>query len=190
MFTNERIRLYIFSFLAFCVLSSKNIFIYNEETLVALSFFLFLFFVFRYFGNTVKDSLDERSQIIQHELQNFLNIKENSFRELLCEHQKSEVLIHTMQKLDGFTVRELKKLNVNSEKALGNILIDQLEQKLKTLLFSQVALQQKLQHLLSENILTNVLLAFQQVKQQGGSTKPATQTIHKAIELLVSQTGK
>lgn len=56
-------------FLIFCVLSSKNILIYNEEFLVALTFVLFLDFSFYYFSGTVKDSLDERSNNIQIELQ-------------------------------------------------------------------------------------------------------------------------
>ena len=94
MFTNEKLRLYIsLDFLAFCVFSSKHIIIYNEETLVALSFFCFIFFVSRYFGNTITESLNERSNIIQQELQNFLNIKETSFKELLAEHNKVSGLV-------------------------------------------------------------------------------------------------
>ena len=57
---NASYRVYLFAFLIFCVCSSKNIIIYNEETLVAASFCLFVLFVFHYFGNTVKEALDER----------------------------------------------------------------------------------------------------------------------------------
>jgi len=38
-------------------------------------------------GNTIKESLDERSQAIQTELQNFLNYKK-PLNELLKEHEK------------------------------------------------------------------------------------------------------
>ena len=186
MFNNDKIRLYIFLFLTFCVLSSKNILIYNEETLVALSFFCFIFFVFQYFGATITDSLNERSQIIQHELQNFINLKESSFNELLKEHQKVAGLVQAMKTLDIFTNRELKTLNVHGEKALINMFIHQMQQKLKTLSFSKLMLQQKLQFLLSENVLSNVLVAFQQSKTERIKSGTNNKIIKNAIQLLIS----
>lgn len=189
MFSNEKIRFYIFIFLGFCVLSSKNIFIYNEETLVALSFFCFIFFVFHYFGTTIKESLNERSEIIQHELQNYLNIKENSFVELLKEHEKVSGLVKAMKNLDVFTNRELSALNKNGEKALTTLFTHQIQQKLKTLVFSKGVLQQKLQYLLSENILSNVLLAFQNSKKNKSLATPLqNKTIKNAIQLLIVNT--
>jgi hypothetical protein len=193
MFTNEKLRLYIFGFLAFCVLSSKNIIIYNEETLVALSFLCFIFFVSRYFGTTIKDSLNERSQVIQQELQNFLNIKENSFKELLSEHQKVSGLVQALKTLSIFTTNELLTLNSNSQKALKNVFIDQIQMKLKTLVFSKLMLQQKLQYLLSESILANVLLSYQTTKNN--KTQPnisvvSQKTIQNAIQLLLESKNK
>lgn len=187
MFTNQKLRLYIFAFLAFCVLSSKHIFIYNEETLVAISFFAFIFFVFHYFGDTIKDSLNERSDLIQQELQNFLNLKQSSFNELLIEHNRVSGLVKIMKLLENFTNNELKFLNLNSKNALNNMFINQMQQKLKTLAFSKLMLQQKLQYLLSENILSNVLLAFQQAKSDKvglDTTKISPKTIQNAIRLL------
>lgn len=190
MFTSEKLRLYLFVFLAFCVFSSKNIIIYNEETLVAISFFAFIFFVFHYFGDTIRDSLNERSEIIQNELQNFLNLKEHSFKELLTEHTRVSGLVKTIKTLGLFTNNELQFLNINSKNALNNLFIDQMQQKLKTLGFSKLVLQQKLQYLLSENILANVLLAFQQAKSEKIGTETAKlsqKTINNAIKLLTSK---
>jgi len=187
MITNSNLRIYLFLFLSFCVLSSKHLIIYNEETLVAISFFAFIFFVFRYFGDTIKESLSERSVLIQQELQNFLNLKESSFKELLLEHNRVSGLVKTIKTLEIFTNNELKFLNINSKNALNNMFINQMQQKLKTLAFSKLVLQQKLQYLLSENILTNVVLAFQESKSQksGSDTaKISPKIIQNAIKLL------
>ena len=190
MFTNDKLRLYIFGFLAFCVLSSKNIIIYNEETLVTLSFFCFIFFISHYFGITIKNSLNERSEIIQQELQNFLHIKENSFKELLTEHQKVSGLVKALKTLNSFTTTELSTLNSNSQKALVNVFIDQIYLKLKTLSLSKLMLQQKLQYLLTDNILSNVLLSYQQTKNEKTKSGIPQNTIQNAIQLLVNSKSK
>jgi hypothetical protein len=187
MFTNNKVRLYLFSFLAFCVFSSKHIIIYNEETLVAISFFCFIFFVSRYFGNTITDSLNERSQIIQQELQNFLTIKEDSFKELLLEHEKVSGLAGGLKNLAIFTTTELEKLNSSTQKALTNIFVEQIGVKLKTLSFSKLMLQQRLQYLLSDDILSNVLLAYHQSKTDKTKAVPLSQkTIQNVIQLLLN----
>ena len=191
MFSNEKLRFYLFIFLAFSVLSSKNILIYNEETLVALSFFCFIFFVLHYFGNTIKESLNERSQVIREELQNFLILKENSFQELLNQHTKVSGLIKAMSVLNRFTKNELNLLNNNGEKALKNIFSSRIESKLKTLIFSKLMVQQKLQFLLSEKILSNVLVAFP--KKGKGLTRLATfqnKAIKNAIDSLILNAQK
>lgn len=182
MFTNQKLRLYLFGFLAFCVLSSKNIIIYNEETLVALSFFFFVFFISRYFGSTITDSLNERGQVIQQELQNFLSVKEQSFKELLVEHKKLTGLVDGLKNLSFFTLNELTKLNSDSKRILNNIFIDQILLKLKTLSFSKLMLQQKLQYLLAQDILSNVLLVYHENK----GSKISQKTIQNAIQLLLA----
>ncbi len=188
MFTNEKLRLYLFLFLAFSVSSSKNLLIYNEETLVALSFFCFLFFVLHYFGNTIRDSLNERSGVIREELQNFLLIKENSHRELLHQHQKTSGLMKALTTLHTFTTGELGQLNVNGDKALKNLFRSRIEAKFKTLGFSKLMIQQRLQSLLSEKIMWTVLVSFS--KRGKGTDTLVTyrnQAIKQAVSSLVSQ---
>lgn len=192
MYNNEKLRIYIILFLSFCVLSSKNILIYNEETLVALSFFCFLYFVYRYFGITIRDSLNERSQYIQEELQNFLTLKSSSYKELLKEHQKVSGLVKAMKNIDIFTNRECTRLNQHGKKALKNLFVLQLQQKLKNLAFSNSILQQKLQHLLAESVFSHVLLSFQKAKLKktktgNVSTNLQKKSINNALRLLASK---
>lgn len=191
MLNNAKLRLYVFIFLAFAVLSSKNILIYNEETLVALSFFGFVFFVLHYFGNTITDSLNERSQIIREEFQNFLMIKEQSFHELLNQHHRISQLTKALDLLNEFTKTELKTLNVNGEKALKNMFSSRIHTKLKTLSFSKLMVQQKLQSILSEKILSNVLVGFP--KKRKSTTKGAgyqNKIVKNAVESLVVNAQK
>ena len=191
MFSNEKLRFYLFIFLAFSVLSSKNILIYNEETLVALSFFCFIFFVLHYFGNTIKDSLNERSQVIGEELQNFLILQENSFQEVLTLHQKVSGLLKVLGVLNAFTKNELKVLNISGDKELKNMFHLRIQNKLKTLAFSKLMMQQKLQYLLSEKILSTVLVAFSK-KNQGAAKLAAFQNeaIKNAPKSLVLKAQK
>ena len=167
MISNEKIRPYIFGLLLFCVLSSKNIIIYNEETLVALSFFAFIFFVFRYFGNTIKQSLDERSESIKVELQNFLHLKAESLKQLYEEHQKVSTLTNTLTTMKQFTVSELKQASNLGKGGLNKILKDQIMQKLNTLSSSKVSLYQELQQLIAQNILSAVLVKISILKKEG-----------------------
>ncbi len=196
MLTNEKMRPYIFLFLIFCVLSSKNILIYNEETLVAVSFLCFTIVIFHYFGNTIKNSLNERSLAIQQELQNFLTIKQDSLTQLLNEHKKISGLFKALNHLELFTNNELIKATFYGEKALLNLFAQQLQSKLKTLGISKMTLQQKLQQLIAENIFSRVLIEFQRLKntlkiQGGKSTKPHNNKIMKnAIQLLLKNIEK
>jgi len=191
MFNNEKLRLYLFVFLAFSVLSSKNFLIYNEETLVALSFFCFLFFVLHYFGNTIKESLNERGQLIRDELQNFLILKENSSQELLSLHKKVSCLLKAMHVLDAFTKKQLNVLNLNGEQALKNMFGSRIESKLKLLVFSRLMMQQKLQDFLSEKILSNVLVAFPRKGKAAGKLGAyQNKALKNSIESLILNAKK
>lgn len=191
MFDNQKIRLYLFIFLAFSVLSSKHILIYNEETLVALSFFCFVYFVLHYFGSTIKESLNERSQVIREESQNFLILKENTAQLLLTQHQKVSGLVKAIHVLNTFTKNELNQLNTNGQKALKNMYSSRIQNKLKTLEFSKLMVEQRLESLFSKQILSNVLVAFS--KKGKAASKLGTyqnKAIKNALESLVSNAQK
>ena len=167
MISNDKIRPYIFGFLLFCVVSSKNIIIYNEETLVALSFFAFIFFVFRYFGDTIKQSLDERSESIKVELQNFLHLKASSLKQLYKQHQRVSTLTNTLTTVKPFTVSKLKSASNSGKGGLNKVLKDQIQQKLNTLSSSKVSLYQELQLIIARNILSAVLVKINLLKKKG-----------------------
>jgi F0F1-type ATP synthase membrane subunit b/b' len=169
MFTNKKIAPYIFAFLAFCVVSSKHIIIYNEEILVALSFLFFVIFVSYYFGNNIKESLDERSTVIQSELQNFLTLKKNCLNELFKEYKKASFSKQILQNLTNFTKLQLKNKSKNSEKALKTIFSQQTNHKLRNLSYANFNLKTKLQRIISDELLTAVLVKSKKLKTKNNT---------------------
>ena len=189
---NAPYRVYLFAFLIFCVLSSKNIIIYNEETLVALSFVLFVLFVFHYFGNTLKESLDERSESIKAECQNFLHYKEESLDTLHKEHKKIGHLKKGLSQLMDFTKETTRHLTLSGGDSLQGTFSQQMIQKCITLRSFESNLQQKLQNLMATNQLPLVLV---HCTKQGkaltkGSGEKSNQldgkVLQNAIALLIS----
>ena len=187
MISNEKIRPYIFGFLVFCVFSSKNIIIYNEETLVALSFFAFIFFVVNYFGNTIKQSLDERSEGIKYELQNFLSLKADSLKQLYKEHQKVTDLTNTLNTVKVFTVTELKQKSKAGKGGLKKVLNDQIIQKLNTLSSSKGDLYQQLQQIIAQNILSAVLVKIKRLKENQSHNLLNSKSIKQNVPRLIGK---
>lgn len=176
-------RTLLIAFLAFCVLSSKNIIIYNEETLVTLSFVLFVFFVFHYFGNTVKESLDERSEGIKTECQNFLHYKQQSLKELYAEHEKIGQLEAALSQLMQGTKSTITQLTERATFSLENTFSQQMIQKCGELRASQ--LPQNLQKLMAKNQQQLVLIQCEKDNLNGLSPS----VLRNAIQLLRSATG-
>ena len=88
----------------------------------------------------------------------------------------------TLNELGFFTNSELKKGNLGAEKSLNTVFSQQIQQKLKTLSYLKLNLQQKLQQVMAINLLNAVLVKFKKNKQ-GVQVSPAS--IQRAIGLLV-----
>lgn len=174
MFNNKIIAPYIFAFLVFCVVSSKHIVIYNEEILVALSFLFFVIFVSYYFGNNIKQSLDERSSAIQSELQNFLALKKDCLNELFKEYKKASLAKQILQSVTNFTKLQLETKSKNSEKALKTIFSQQITQKLRSLSYANLNLTSKLQQIISNQLLTAVLVKSKKLKVKNNTQNKLT----------------
>jgi hypothetical protein len=139
----------------------------------------------------MKESLNERSQVIREELQNFVILKEKSFQELVNQHQKISGLQKALGALTSFTKTELTQLNATGDKALKTLFGFRIQNKLKALVFSKLMVQQKLQLLLSEKILSNVLVAFPKKGKASAKLETyRTQAVKNAIQSLVLHAQK
>ena len=96
------------STLAFLVCSSKNIIIYNEEILVALSFLFFVIFSFYSFQDSVKMTFDERRKAIMQELEQMLVSKAETIQKLQSTYQQSVQLVASCETLKKAALEELE----------------------------------------------------------------------------------
>ena len=189
MFADQKWRFYLFVFLAFCVLSSKHVFIYNEETLVLLSFVSFLFFISHYYGNTIKESLNERGLTIKGEREHFIVRKEESLQELLQEYQKLLAVEENLRPLSGFTNQQLTLAGKSGYLRLDLAFSQQLNEKLSALLGSKTNLQQRLQQVMSSNLIDLVLVQLYRLNRKGDKKSGgyASKSVKNAIKLVASK---
>ncbi len=166
------------AFLAFCVLSSKNIIIYNEETLITLSFILFVLSVSHYFGNTLKESLDEKSENIKAECQNFLHYKEQSLEELYLQHKKIGKLKAALSQLMKRTELIIHRLTGTIKNSLKKSFSHQITQKCGELGTSQ--LPQNLQHVVAKTQEQLVLIRCKEKDLNRPVLKSAIQLLSSA----------
>ena len=190
MFSNKKLTPYIIGFLAFCVVSSKHIIIYNEEILVALSFLLFVIFVSYYFGNTIKESLDERSTAIQSELQNFLSLKKDSLNTLYKEHKKTSLSKQILQNITNFTSLQLKNKTAGSEKALKTLFSQTINTKLKNLSNSNLNVKSQLHKIIADQLLPAVLVKTSLLKNTNKGGLRKTQLNFHSVHQVMKKLGK
>jgi hypothetical protein len=189
METNQRWRTYLFAFLIICVCSSSHILIYNEELIVVLTFFLFLAFLSNYFANTFKESLDERSEGIRAELQNFFLLKKNSLDQLYQQHDKVFHLPSALKDLNRFTGEGLSQGLERGKNALFFTLSQQMAQKCTTLAVTTTSpsgTELPLENRLSRNQLGSVLYHLENKKGKGLPMRQSwdRSTIERGIKLL------
>ena len=182
MTSNHKLRPYLFVFLVFCVLSSKHIIIYNEELLVAVSFVAFVLFSLHYFGNTIKESLDERRDGIKAELERFFLLKKESLQELSEQHGKVSLLKRGLTSLKECTKGEAVEGAMRGTTSLKEVFAQQVGQRLQSMLLATSPLVSKWQDRVARSQLGAVLLTLERGK--GSSTSWDPQAAEHALDIL------
>ena len=149
------------STLAFFVLSSKNIIIYNEEILVALSFLCFVIFSFSSFQGGIKQTFEDRQHTIQQELEQMLVAKEQTITHLQTNYQQSLQLLKSLQQLKTVSVQELENAQTLRLQAFEASVQKKCVQKLQTLLSLEKQFQYELHTRIQQSFQKSVLEYFQ-----------------------------
>ena len=171
MLHHFKVRYAIYAFLLICVLSTNHIIIYNEELLVALSFFLFVVFVARYFGNNIKESLDSSSEAIREICENLTNSKQQYLRQLSKELEKSVKYKSLFSALKKAHLEQLSNKTALTQ-SIHDYFHQQWLQKSATLVESKLHLQPLLLDLMAKNQLDLVLTKWVQKGTTQGKLDP------------------
>lgn len=97
-------------FLSLCVAMTKCIVVFNEETLVALTFVLFLDFSLFYFSQTVQESLDERGVQIQKEMERSYVQRKQVLIQSIEELKKESTFPDSISKFGELTTQTMRMI--------------------------------------------------------------------------------
>jgi hypothetical protein len=142
--------LVILAILVFSVFSSKQIFIYNEEIIVALCFVAFVIFSQRALGDTVRATFADRRASVLAELLQFLSAKDALLAELLSQQTlRSQSVRSSTQMLGGSCIKHMvTSCAPKCKHTVQALLSQQYAHKLSTLLavqdHSRVSFQEKI----------------------------------------------
>ncbi len=178
-------RPYIFAFLLFCVASSKHIIIYNEELLVAGTFFAFVIFITVYFGDTIKASLDESRNAILQELQSLWVHKKNGALYLKSQHEKVPAILESLSSIEAFTLDTASQIGAIATKSYNRAARQQIQHRCEQYVSSAQPLFTSYQQTMADSYLPLVLVNSQRPQSLAqGFTDQGKKTAKKGIELL------
>jgi len=117
--------------LIFIGLSTNHLIIFSEEILVAVAFFGFVFFTQRFFGQSLRSSLEEHRSSLERELENVLSHREEALAHQMKNEQKKVERKTHVQHLIQLTRREIDTFASTCERSLPKVLNENLHRRLQ-----------------------------------------------------------
>ena len=143
--------------LLFVVLSSKNILIYNEELLIALSFLAFIVTSASTMGDAIAETFQTRATHIQDELQAFFHTKETMLKEVKHHIQLQQKIAQSVMALGAIVLVNVETIHTQRAQAVRNTVQTQAVTQLQNMMTQQHALQAHL-HTVTCNAYKHVML--------------------------------
>lgn len=142
------------------VLTSKEILVFNAESLVAISFTIFMVFAYRNVSDVIVTELEDRSERIRKEFDHYFSLREDLLSLLISYHSTRKMLSDEVTNISHFSKNEIKHILAKRQKALKNNLSVQVQQKLKTILLKELSIIQQVQQETSHWFAKHVLASF------------------------------
>jgi hypothetical protein len=90
------------------VFISKELVVFNEEVLVLLSFFIFIFLIINYAKSSINESLNSKLEEIKNEFDFYKNLQKQTVSYLINYHKKQTLLVENVKRILAFSLVELK----------------------------------------------------------------------------------
>lgn len=90
------------------VFISKEFIVFNEEVLVLLAFFTFIFLVINYAKESINESLNSKLEEIKNEFDFYKNLQKQTVSYLINYHKKQTLLVDNVKKILIFSKTELQ----------------------------------------------------------------------------------
>lgn len=87
---------------------SKEFIVFNEEVLVLVAFFIFIFLIINYAKASINESLKSKLEEIRNEFDFYKNLQKQTVSYLINYHKKQTLLVENIKKILVFSKEELK----------------------------------------------------------------------------------
>jgi len=152
--------------------------IINEEVLVALCFISAVFYIYVGVGDSITESLNERSDAIRKDLSTFLILKQENIQELIKNEDSFLKTTENIQIVHNFCRLHLKSLNQGQQSAFNGIVSKDIHTRLTALQNVQQSSQPVIHKLMHDSFRHSVSQELTKARKQ----KLVTQCFKKLKE--------
>jgi Ca2+/Na+ antiporter len=173
--------------LIFATLTGSGILILNAEFLLAVCFITFVLYFYSNLSNNLVEPLEEQSNIIQKEFEQYYNKYESMLKTLVSYHERRVFLANELKQIASFSQQELAYLVDRRQKSFAQEISNQITQKLKTLELKDQEIYKDIQGQASSYFTDQVLTFF---KKGGESTYSKDILVQEAINGIAQISNK
>lgn len=132
-------------FLVIVVFTSKEILLYNEETLVLICFILFIMFAYKNISDSVVEMFKERSDKIYKDLDYYYGIQAELLESLVSYHERQVTIYDEVHSISSFSKSEIERIVSSRQAYLEYEIANQLKSKLNNIVVKEQSIMREIQ---------------------------------------------